>query len=73
MTMTESFEAGWYAHQARCWLILNDIIDAYQPLLESNDAAQRQTARAILQSLHTLHRAGILRRLFENTPCNMEK
>lgn len=64
-TERETFELGYAAHKAGCWLRLLDIVDEYTPQMRSENPAQKQTATAIIIALHTLHKAGLLRRVIE--------
>jgi|GEM_PF-6925699 len=54
------FELGYTAHRTGCWLRLLEVAERYEALLQSEEPAERQTARAIILALHTLQRAGVL-------------
>lgn len=56
----QAFQLGYTAHRTGCWLRLLEVAERYEALLQSEEPAERQTARAIILALHNLQRAGVL-------------
>lgn len=61
----QAFQLGYAAHRTGCWLRLLEVAEHYEALLQSEEPAERQTARGVILSLHTLHKAGVLQQVID--------